>query len=557
MLKFSFIIAFLTFCNSSFCQKNEVFITEIFADPTPTKGLPEYEYLELFNSTEKSINLKNYTLVYGNSKTTINEGEIKANSYAIICRKNYAESFKIFGNVISIANLSLNNTGALLILYNEKNEIQNIVNYKDTWYTEGKNQAYSLEMRDIRYPCLGKENWTSSIDKIGGTPGKINTANANIPDLKAPVLDFYNTENNILKLIFNESLSLGFLENAIKNISIANPKKILGTKFSLGELNSIELILNEPIYQDESVELTISNLIDCSGNVSEEFKFNVINIPPAEKGALLISEVLFNANSAQSEFVEIYNSSKQSINLKNWILSSSENIDDYKPIIQNDFILKSKKYLIISKTADKLLSYYAPKLQKEQILEMSKFPTLNNTEGKIFVYNNDSIKFDQLFYNEKLHDASVINKSGVSLERVEFNKEASGGNLRSASTIIGYASPGSTNSNSAIVVNTLRNNFFFENQIFDPNDIKNNTAILNYELNETGINANISIHNKNGIQVKQLLNNALLGTSGQIIWNGENENGIIQDVGYYYFKITTINKNKTETFNIKVVLAGR
>ena len=59
------IVVILSFFSlNSNSQNFSLIITEIFADPTPSKGLPEKEFIELYNPSSKLINLKGFSTAF-------------------------------------------------------------------------------------------------------------------------------------------------------------------------------------------------------------------------------------------------------------------------------------------------------------------------------------------------------------------------------------------------------------------------------------------------------------------------------------------------------------
>ena len=66
--------------------ENDVVINEIMADPTPVVGLPEWEFIELFNTTPFPIDLKDWTLTIGTSSKVFASVVIDPKEYLILCK---------------------------------------------------------------------------------------------------------------------------------------------------------------------------------------------------------------------------------------------------------------------------------------------------------------------------------------------------------------------------------------------------------------------------------------------------------------------------------------
>jgi flagellar hook assembly protein FlgD len=56
---------------------------------------------------------------------------------------------------------------------------------------------------------------------------------------------------------------------------------------------------------------------------------------------------------------------------------------------------------------------------------------------------------------------------------------------------------------------------------------------LNYNLDKEGLIANVAVYDGAGRMVKLLVKNELLGTSGQFLWDGVNENNQKAAIGPY------------------------
>ena len=95
----------------------DIVINEVFADPSPQVGLPNFEYIELYNRSNKYIDLANYTLYEGTTHT-LPTHILTPNGYVLLCLASAVDSFPTVSNKIGLASLSLTNAGELLRLSN-------------------------------------------------------------------------------------------------------------------------------------------------------------------------------------------------------------------------------------------------------------------------------------------------------------------------------------------------------------------------------------------------------------------------------------------------------
>jgi hypothetical protein len=149
---------------------------------------------------------------------------------------------------------------------------------------------------------------------------------------------------------------------------------------------------------------------------------------------------------------------------------------------------------------------------------------------------------DELFYSYKMHHLLLAEEKGISLERISFKTETNDiKNWHSASTNSGYGTPGYQNSQYEIEdIQTPK--ITFSPESFSPNfDGYNDEYQINYELEKPGYVANISIFDSAGRFVMKLANNEILGTSGKIIWNGNDETGQRKNLGVYVVLVEIFN----------------
>ena len=559
--KFGALICIIFFTNIAFSQNiNDLIISEIMADPTPTKGLPEKEYLELYNRTDKAIDLNKFKLVYGTTTVIFPSALIPAKSYLIVSSKTNEKDFLPYGNVVGLSSFSLLNTGTILTLRNPQNKTIFSVTFSDKWYEKSKEQGFALEMIDTNFPCVEEGNWTSSTAALQGTPAKENSVKANKPDLTPPSLLRYEITNpTAVKLIFSEKLdSLSSVSpNAylfdksliIKQIGVESPQN-----------TNVVLTLNAVLQENTIYNLTVKNIADCSGNILKESKIALGNVKPADSGNVVLNEILFNPRTNGEDFVEIYNRSEKIISLKNWSLANVDGtgkIANIKPIITTDFILQPKQFLVLTRNAKTVQNQYF-KSVKSNFLEMPSLPSFPDEFGSVILMNDTKKVFDRFDYSEKLHHPLIDDKSGVSLEKINYNIASSDPkNWYSAATSEGYGTPGYANSQG--ILESQETFFKIEPEVFTPDgDGQNEVTNLTFQTDQNGFAANVKIFDTNGRIIRQLAQNQLLGFNGNIEWDGKNDGNEVVPVGYYIMLIELFNPSgETKQFKGKVVVGSR
>jgi hypothetical protein len=99
-------------------------------------------------------------------------------------------------------------------------------------------------------------------------PGKINSVNANKPDLIGPrLLSAAIINPSEIVLTFDETLEKSL---SVNSFSISPTALITSLSFASISLREIKLKLNESLAERQLYTITISNLFDCAGNAIQE-----------------------------------------------------------------------------------------------------------------------------------------------------------------------------------------------------------------------------------------------------------------------------------------------
>ena len=522
-----------------------ILINEIFADPSPVIGLPESEFIELFNPSENSVKLKGLSI---GKNYIFPSGEMFAGSYLILCSEKDTLDFKPYGKTIGIPGWSsLNNQSDTIKLRNNKGRIIQQINYVPAWFRDAEKRkgGYSLELIDPNSICPDIQNWNSSNDSTGGTPGRRNSVyqqNSSTDPLKLIEIEFLDSIR--IKLSFNrpiDSLKASIPINFHLNNGVGNPEysHLLSPNF-----DEVLLKYKEPFTRGLNYRITVSNIGDCS-NTSITTEFNSAEFqltPKIEKNDVILTEILFNPRAGGSDFVEIYNNTSHSIDLQNLSIAriNLDTINSIRQISKKQFILESGNYLALSTNPDNINKEYQVKNQSS-LYKITSLPVFNDDSGIAVLISNGKM-IDQLSYHEKMHFPLIKNREGVSLERSKLNRPANEtGNLRSATTASGGATPGYQNSqNSENPAND--EDFSLVTKTFSPdNDGFEDVFEMKYRFPAAGQIANVSIFNDQGVLIKRLLNNFTLNSEGTFIWDGLNEQSQLSTVGIYLVNAEIFN----------------
>src|SRR5690606_15606195 len=94
----------------------DVIITEILADPSPSVGLPEAEFVEIFNRSMGTVNLGEWTLSDERTSARLPSVSLPPQEYAVIVPSQDSAAFEGI-RVIPVSGMpSLNNSGDAVVL---------------------------------------------------------------------------------------------------------------------------------------------------------------------------------------------------------------------------------------------------------------------------------------------------------------------------------------------------------------------------------------------------------------------------------------------------------
>ncbi len=540
-----------------------VVINEIFADPSPVLGLPEKEFIEIYNSGADTVSIGDWTITDGSTKGTFPAGsKILPKEYKILCKSTDTAEFKPFGNVIALETIpSLNNSGDNISLMNADGDLKDNVNYTDAWYRSNlkKEGGYALERINPYSPCNTANNWIASADTlVGGTPGKENSViNLFTDTAMLRIITAVFVTSNTLKITFNraiDSTATAVVANFNLNNGGGKPQVIQTIS---NDAQSLNLVFGQVLTTGISYTLNYKATA-CAGDTASSSISNIILPQKAEINDLIINEVLFNPYPNEFDFVEIFNNSNKIIDLSTISLANTNatgGIASAKKLSLNQILIQPKQYYVITASKASVTAKYFCK-SSENIIQLASMPSYNDDEGTV-ILALDSTVLDKFNYKDDIHFSQLEDEEGVSLERVDANiATQANANFHSASASVGYATPTYTNSQSN-ELNTKMEAVYLEAKRFSPdNDGFEDYANILYNLDAQGYTISITVYDAAGTSIKKILRNELIGLNGKYTWDGTNDDNITQAVGVYVVFAQTISPSgEIKTYKLPTVLA--
>jgi len=549
---------------SQTANRFDIIIDEIFPDPSPSVGLPEMKFIELKNVSASAFNLHNWQISDSNSTATIKKDFIlQPDSFVVICTTSAVAAYSKFGTTIGVTGFpTLNIGGGIVYLKSPEGLTIHAISYNTSWYQNNikGSGGWTLEMIDTKNPCTGFRNWKASTDANGGTPGKKNSVDGNNKDEQPPtLLRTYTIDSTTIVAVFDEPLDSNNASQVNNYIIDTGINKPLAALPKPPLFNEVILKLPHPLSSHSVYQLTTNNISDCIGNISTEntAKAGLPVLPDTDD--IVINEILFNPKIGGYDYIEFYNRSNKVIDMRQLFVAGRDEIGVLKSVSQlskTPLLLFPGEYWVATKNKLWLEQTYLVK-NPDNVLELSTLPSWPDDEGIAVLLNINQSVIDELHYSSKWQFALLNDRSGVALERIEFNKPTQdANNWTSAASTAGFGTP--TYQNSEFKSGQeLKGGINITPKIFSPdNDSYEDYCFINYQFPDPGYVANIIIYDASGRIVRVLANNITLATSGSIKWDGLDDKQQKLPVGMYIIFTQIFNlSGKTSQFKNAVTLA--
>lgn len=330
-------------------QAPTILITELNPNTTNVGKSDGYEFIELYNNTEKEISLKDYKLLYrypNSSSPDVEWGfnedkKIPAHGTVVVWVKNSEnksmtlDQFNAFyktdltaDQVIEIETVGMSNTAERTLVVTDafKNEIVSARYVKED----------VKEDVGIQYKW-SSESQTMTILKndVGATPGQViegqipDTQGETIVDSKPPQIKHTpmskaNAEEGF-KILANVSDNIN-VKNVQLSYRLDNQAEWTDIPMTLSTDNNYEVILTTAQLTGNELSYKITAYDGANTVTTDEYKTEITHpdYNPQDVPYLLVTELVPDSTNVGSsdgyEYVEVYNNSDKTLNMKDYKL---------------------------------------------------------------------------------------------------------------------------------------------------------------------------------------------------------------------------------------------
>lgn len=525
---------------------HSLFITEFMADPTPSVGLPAFEWIEIRNGSGAPVQLQHWRVGSATSLSSPFPAYwLAPDSLVILCSAAAFPFLSTLGKTLAVTSFpALDNDGTTIWLRHPSGSVMHAISYDKGWYDNSLKAegGWSLEMINPTWPCAGRSNWKNSVHPKGGTPGRVNSVQDLQTGLSLPTaIHAYAPTPDSLRIQFSAPIdsvwsvrpSLYRLQNGIEVIA-AKTADLLHT--------TIACKLNSPLQADTIYTLSIAGSKSCHSDEVGRSKTILTGLASVCKPQdVVINEILFNPRIGGSDFAELFNPSKKIIDLSSLFITNRQpngTLGSFTRLSATPRLLFPNEYVAFSSDPSLVMQQYLVN-SPLHFFQTNGFPSLPDEEGRLVLLHQQGDVIDELAYEEDWHFPLLQDREGVSLERIDpTGRTQWAANWHSAARTEGFATPARKNSQQ--LSNTQsENDFSVHPRLFSPNlDGHEDVCIISYKTEQPGTLVSIQILDAAGRLVNVLAARTLLGRSGQWHWNGTDQQGQLLAAANYLIVIT-------------------
>ncbi len=510
--------------------RDDLVFSEIMYDPTPPALLPEVEYLELFNRSVLPVDLLDMELVIQQKISRLPHYMLFPGEYVVLYSLGDTAKVASFTNGVPLGQWSgLPNNGAQMVLRTASGKVVCAMSYSGVLQGHAFKQegGWSAECIDPDNLSSHPDNWAYSENLKGGTPGEVNSVMGINPDEWPPsISDAWLVNDSVMALLFSEPMTGQDPEEAGSNFQ-SNDFPLHRVEQDSVFRCCYTFFFKAALPSRQVFSLNLSDkLTDLAGNhFVGPVTFGFGKPLEVDSFDVVINELLYDPREGGCDYVELYNRSAHIADLSKLCLSRAS--PDGGPEKLNPLSDRCRWFLpgwllcFAPDTAWVRQNYRCEEPSHLRLLEA--LPNYTNDGGTVFLTGLNGEVVDCFTYGPENHFPLLSDTKGVALERTMSEGETNQSmTWHSASGTATYGTP--TGINSQHIPQEVPSSemlFTIEPELFTPDQDGNDDLLtISYAFQEPGQVGRMVIFDSKGQEVRELINNRSLGTSGQITWDG-------------------------------------
>lgn len=495
----------------------------------------EPEWVEMLNTTTSVINLKNWKISDSNasSKTLLTPSDLFLDpmSYALVAKDSlFASLHPGIGVPVIIANFAaLNNTSPdAVVLSDHRGMTIDSVFYSPSW---GGQDGRSLERIDELESSNDPANWTTSVDSLGRTPGRL---------------------NSVAKLEYDLAIKATTVLGVLLTIEVKNVGRLTAQGFTLrlfSDLNRdgipeaheeiVSLISAEELQSGSSRSLFYEWSSAPPGEVSVLIRIEfapdlrqsnnsatVFVVSRFAKKSLVVNEIFYEPLPGQNEWVEFYHRGDLPVNLQHWSFGDRPTGSGTRNMFSVSAISRTvgrSEYVIVA--AESTILDHFPGLESSPgvhliILNRTGGLSFGNDGDDVVLYDLTGSTIDSVSYSPAWHNPDVADTRGRSLERINPEIESNDRRNWNTSARMAGGTPGFQNSLHTTSLPAGTTVAITPNPFSPDGDGFEDVCIVRYHLPFTSSIIRIKIFDLRGRLIRMLADGEPAGFQGELIWDG-------------------------------------
>lgn len=277
---------------------------------------------------------------------------------------------------------------------------------------------------------------------------------------------------------------------------------------------------------------------------------------------IVINEIMYLPLSGNAEYIELFNTCEDSIDINGWKLTDKINKDTWTEadnIINKSCYIRPEDFIIIANDSSIFNQFTYLSDNDFMVIIRKNSPALNNTGDHIILADDCGKIIDSLYYYPDWHNPYLDDIAGRSLERVNPYLSSNNPNNWCTSANPRGGTPGMENSLYTKFENTDSPVLIKPNPFSPDGDGFEDYTIIQYNFIEKIAFIRASIYDARGRLVRTLVHGNPGGQSGELVWDGYNNDHERVRIGIYIILIEglTGESNKCETIKSVIVVGTR